>query len=139
MTDPVKDTMKLAEEVFGDIMGKEWRASVAVQARIIMAKSNIARIQRCKRMCANGLDSIRMNLKWYQIYQRLNYHLNNYFFRTSLSVRVDKLTADWERVIKFPNNMILSMAKEEQAKFEKDFKVTLSHMARLPNTDSMEG
>ena len=139
MTDPVKDTMKLAEEVFEDVMGKEWRANVTVQARIQMAKNNIAYLQRFKRLTANGLDSIRNRLCWYHIYQRCALTSHYYFFNKHMVPRIEKLCTEWERVIKFPNNMILGLAKKEQAQFEKDYKASLTIMARLPNTDSMEG
>lgn len=139
MTDPVKDTAKLAEEVFGEIHGKEWRAQVATQSRIILAKSKIAYLQRYKRMVGNGLDGLRGKLKWYHLYQRVRLNIHCYVFKHELSPRVDKLCAEWERVIKFPNNMIFDMAKKEQALFEQDYKKSLAIMARLPNTDSMEG
>lgn len=139
MTDPVKDTYELAEEILGEIHGKAWRTQVATQSRIILAKRKIAYLQRYKRMVANGLDSLRSNLKWYHLYQRLKLTIHCYIFKHGLSPRVDKLCAEWERVIKFPNNMILNIAKKEQALFEKDYKTSLSIMARMPNTDSMEG
>lgn len=139
MTDPVKDTAKLAEEVFGETLGKEWRSQMTVQARIITAKQNIKYLQRYKRLVANGLDNLRSVLKWYHLYQRLRLSIDCYMFKHELSPRVDKLCAEWERVIKFPNNMILGIAQKEQALFEQNYKKSLAIMARMPNSDSMEG
>ena len=52
MTNPVKELTELMDEIHG---GAEWRKQIAFQARITMAKNNIAYLQRFKRLVRNGL------------------------------------------------------------------------------------
>lgn len=138
MTDPVKDTYKLAEEVFGDIHGKEWRAQVAVQARIKLAKMNIAYLQRYNRLVKRGLTEMKDNLRWWQPYSYLRWRINWFFYEKSLNPRIKELVVSWERVIKFPNNLILGQTRKEHEEFCRIHKKSLAIMRNLPNQDMME-
>lgn len=136
MTNPVKELTELMDEIHG---GAEWRKQIAFQARITMAKNNIAYLQRFKRLVRNGLDSLKGKVKWWDLINHFKVWFYNRGYHMDMCPRVDKLCADWERVIKFPNNLVFAEAKKEQAKFEQDYKNALRIMRNMNDIDSMEG
>lgn len=136
MTIPVKELSEMMDEIHG---GNEWRKQIAFQARITMAKNNIAYLQRFKRLTKNGLASLKAKVKWWDLINRFKVWFYHRGFYMDMCPRVDKLCADWERVIKFPNNLVFNEAKKEQAKFEQDYKNALRILRTMNDLDSMEG
>lgn len=135
MANPVKELSTLMDEIHG---GNEWRQNVAFQARIALAKRNINELQRFQRLVLNGLESIRFRLKWWHLYQRAALWCHRRGYEYDLAPRIKELCGSWERVIKFPNNLVFNEAKKEQAKFEKDYKQALAIFHRQHDKDSME-
>ena len=132
MTDPVKELR--------DMMLGSGRTSqeICFQARIVKAKGHIAELQRFKRLTGTGLSNLKAKLKWWDTVGRIRCYFYFRSYHLGMVPRVEKLCAEWERVIKFPNNMIFEIAKKEQAQFEKDYGVSWAMFQRLPNTDSAE-
>lgn len=134
MIDPVKETSDIAEQIFG----KDYRTQVTFQARIKLAKMNIAYLQRYGRLVKRGLTEMKDNLRWWQLYSYLRWRIDWFFYEKSLSLRIKELVVSWERVIKFPNNLVFEQAKKEHEEFCRAHRTSLAIMRNLPNQDMME-
>ena len=91
MIDPVKETSDIAEQIFG----KDYRTQVTFQARIKLAKMNIAYLQRYGRLVKRGLTEMKDNLRWWQLYSYLRWRIDWFFYEKSLSLRIKELVVSW--------------------------------------------